>query len=112
MLTEWFNAMSIFARKGFHAITMDVNNNQYSKKSILIYYVFFLIISLLCVIFLPKGLNEEFVDYIKDIFAIFIGFFVTALTFIYDKLNISKIPSQKEIDKMPTKGPIQMTSQG
>lgn len=101
MLTEWFNAMLIFAREGYRNITMDVNHEKFSKKSISLYYVFFLITAFLCVIFLPKGLNEEFVDYIKDIFAIFVGFFVTALTFIYDKLNISKIPSQKQIDEMP-----------
>lgn len=100
MLIEWFKAMLIFIRKGYHALMMDVNNNKYSQKSIVAYYVFFLSISLLCVIFLPKGVNGGFIDYIKDIFAIFIGFFVTALTLIYDKLNISKIPSQDIIDKM------------
>lgn len=100
MLIEWFKAMLIFIRKGYHALMMDVNNNKYSQKSIVAYCVFFLSISLLCVIFLPKGVNGGFIDYIKDIFAIFIGFFVTALTLIYDKLNISKIPSQDIIDKM------------
>lgn len=100
MLIEWFKAMLIFIRKGYHALMMDVNNNKYSQKSTVAYYVFFLSISLLCVIFLPKGVNGGFIDYIKDIFAIFIGFFVTALTLIYDKLNISKIPSQDIIDKM------------
>lgn len=100
MLTEWIKAMRIFVRNGYKAITMDVNSNRYSIKSISIYHCFFVLISLLCVFFLPKGLNEEFIDYIKDIFAIFIGFFVTALTLIYDKLNISKIPSQNEKDGM------------
>lgn len=101
MLTEWFRAMLIFVRKGYHIITKDVNNERYSKKSILVYHIFFLLISLSCVIFLPRGITEDFIDYIKDIFAIFIGFFVTALTFIYDKLNVTKIPSQKSIDRMP-----------
>ena len=101
MLTEWIKAMLIFARNGYHAMTMDVNNKKFSKTSILGYHAFFLVISFVCVIFLPKGISEEFIDYIKDIFAIFIGFFVTALTLIYDKLNISKIPSQNAIDGMP-----------
>lgn len=101
MLTEWIRAIFIFARKGYHAITTDVNNNVFSQRSIMVYHIFFLFISVLCVIFLPNGLNEEFIDYIKDIFAIFIGFFVTALALIYDKLNISKIPSQKDKDNMP-----------
>lgn len=101
MLIEWIKAMQIFAKKGYRAITIDVNNKKYSKQSILAYHIFFLFISSLCVIFLPKGVNESFIDYIKDIFAIFVGFFVTALTLIYDKLNISKIPSQEAIDRMP-----------
>ena len=103
MLIEWIKAMQIFAKKGYRAITMDVNNKKYSKQSIMAYHIFFLFISFLCVIFLPKGVNESFIDYIKDIFAIFVGFFVTALTLIYDKLNISKIPSQEAIDRMPAK---------
>lgn len=65
------------------------------------YHAFFLIISFVCVIFLPKGISGDFIDYIKDIFAIFIGFFVTALTLIYDKLNIARVPTQKVIDRMP-----------
>lgn len=103
MLTEWIKAMLIFANNGYRAITLDVNNRKYSRKSIVVYYAFFLCIPCLCVIFLPNGISEKFIDYIKDIFAIFIGFFVTALTFIYDKLNISKIPSQGEIDSMSAK---------
>lgn len=100
MLAEWIKAMQIFVRNGYHAMTMDVNNKKFSKISILGYHAFFLIISFVCVIFLPKGISGDFIDYIKDIFAIFIGFFVTALTLIYDKLNIAKIPTQKVIDRM------------
>ena len=103
MLIEWIKAMQIFIRKGYRAITMDVNNKKYSKQSIMAYHIFFLFISFLCVIFLPKGVNESFIDYIKDIFAIFVGFFLTALTLIYDKLNISKIPSQDAKDRMLAK---------
>lgn len=50
---------------------------------------------------MPKGINDEFIDYIKDIFAIFVGFFVTALTMIYDKLDVTNVPSQEEKDRMP-----------
>ena len=35
MLIEWIKAMQIFAKKGYRAITMDVNNKKYSKQSIL-----------------------------------------------------------------------------
>lgn len=101
MLTEWIKAMLIFARNGYNAMTMDVNGKKFSKTSILGFHAFFLGISFVCVIFLPKGISGDFIDYIKDIFAIFIGFFITALTLIYDKLNIVKIPTQKIIDRMP-----------
>ena len=100
MLTEWFKAMAIFVRKGYQAITKNVNNEPYSQKSIWLYHIFFVVISLVCVILLPKGIDGEFIDYIKDIFAIFIGFFVTALTMIYDKLDVTKVPSHEEIDRM------------
>ena len=100
MLTEWFKAMAIFVRKGYQAITKNVNNEPYSQKSIWLYHIFFVVISLVCVILLPKGIDSEFIDYIKDIFAIFIGFFVTALTMIYDKLDVTKVPSHEEIDRM------------
>ena len=101
MLTEWFKAMAIFVRKGYQAITKNVNNEPYSQKSIWLYHIFFVVISLVCVILLPKGIDGEFIGYIKDIFAIFIGFFVTALTMIYDKLDVTKVPSHEEIDRMP-----------
>ena len=93
--------MAIFVRKGYQAITKNVNNEPYSQKSIWCYHIFFVVISLVCVILLPKGIDGEFIEYIKDIFAIFIGFFVTALTMIYDKLYVTKVPSQEEIDRMP-----------
>lgn len=44
MLIEWIKAMQIFAKKGYRAITMDVNNKKYSKQSILAYHIFFLFI--------------------------------------------------------------------
>ena len=31
MLIEWIKAMQIFAKKGYRAITMDVNNKKYSR---------------------------------------------------------------------------------
>lgn len=47
------------------------------------------------------GIIDEFTDYIKDIFAIFVGFFVTVLTFVFDKLDMERIPSPDEMDKLP-----------
>lgn len=101
MLNEWLKAIFIFLRKGYQVITKDVNNNKFSTLSIVGFHVFFLAISLIVVICLPKGINSEFIDYIKDIFAILIGFFITALTLIYDKLNITKVPTEEEQNDMP-----------
>ena len=100
MLKEWYNAIKIFIIQGYATIGKDVNNQPFPRQSKFGFHIFFLSISILCAIILPRGIPEEFIDYIKDIFSIFIGFFVTALVFIYDKLNIEKIPSQEEIDNM------------
>lgn len=101
MLKEWFKAMMIFLRNGYHVITRDVNNHRFSKRSIISFHCLFFALSLLVTFGLPHGLSDDFIDYIKDIFAIFIGFFVTALTLIYDKLNLTKLPTKDEINRMP-----------
>lgn len=101
MLKEWLKSMLIFLRNGYQVITKDVNNRKYSRKSIFWFHCFFFLLSLLVVLALPQGINDNFIDYIKDIFAIFIGFFVTALTLIYDKLNLTKLPTEEDINKMP-----------
>lgn len=49
---------------------------------------------------IPNGAIKDFTDYIKDIFAIFVGFFVTVLTFVFDKLDMERIPSPEEMDKL------------
>lgn len=101
MLKEWLKAMMIFLRNGYHVITRDVNNHRFSKSSIIGFHCLFFALSLLVTFGLPQGLSGDFIDYIKDIFAIFIGFFVTALTLIYDKLNLTKLPTKDEINRMP-----------
>lgn len=101
MFREWLKAMMIFFQRGYQSIIRDVNNQKFSTLSVCLYHLFFIGISLVTIVFLPKGISNDFIDYIKDIFAIFIGFFITALTLIYDKLNITKIPTQEENNKMP-----------
>ena len=93
--------MQIFLLNGYQVITKDVNNRKFSKKSIFGFHGLFILLSLLVVLALPQGINDNFIDYIKDIFAIFIGFFVTSLTLIYDKLSLTKIPTKNEINRMP-----------
>lgn len=101
MLTEWLKAMLIFLCNGYQVITRDVNNRKFTNRSIISFHCLFLVLSLLGTFGLPHGLSDDFIDYIKDIFAIFIGFFVTALTLIYDKLSLTKIPTKDEINRMP-----------
>lgn len=101
MLKECVKAMIIFLRNGYQVITRDVNNHKFSNRSILWFHCCFVGLSLLVALGLPQGISNDFIDYIKDIFAIFIGFFVTALTLIYDKLSLTKIPTKAEIDRMP-----------
>lgn len=101
MLKEWLKAMLIFLRNGYQVITRDVNNHKFTCRSIIGYHCLFFVLSLLVTFGLPYGLSDDFIDYIKDIFAIFIGFFVTALTLIYDKLNITKLPTKAAKDSMP-----------
>ena len=101
MLKEWLKAMMIFLKNGHHVIIRDVNNRKFSMWSIFGFYCLFIVLSLIVAFSLPQGISDNFIDYIKDIFAIFIGFFVTALTMIYDKLDVTKVPSHEEIDRMP-----------
>ena len=101
MLKEWLKAMMIFLKNGHYVIIRDVNNRKFSMWSIFGFYCLFIVLSLIVAFSLPQGISDNFIDYIKDIFAIFIGFFVTALTLIYDKLNVTKLPKKESIDRMP-----------
>ena len=101
MLKEWLKAMMIFLKNGHYVIIRDVNNRKFFMWSIFGFYCLFIVLSLIVAFSLPQGISDNFIDYIKDIFAIFIGFFVTALTLIYDKLNVTKLPKKESIDRMP-----------
>lgn len=79
----------------------DINGRPFSKVNRCVYHAFFVLLALSIVFCLPDGISHDFIDYIKDIFAIFVGFFVTVLAFVYDKLDITKIPTQEEMDELP-----------
>lgn len=101
MLKEWIKSLSMYINKSRDVRSRDINGKPYSKSvRVISNYVFMCICILICY-FIPGGVLAEFTDYIKDIFAIFVGFFVTVLTFVFDKLDIERIPSQKEMDKLP-----------
>lgn len=101
MLKEWIKTLWHFIVSAMRVITTDVNGKPFSVASRYVYHAFFVGLTIVIVLCLPNGIGHDFIDYIKDIFAIFVGFFVTVLAFVYDKLDITKIPTQEEMDELP-----------
>lgn len=98
MLIEWIKTLKHYFEKSKSVLAKDINGKPYSKLSKIFYVLSFWVLACIVVLLLPKGLSDGFIDYIKDIFAIFVGFFVTVLCFVFDKLDIEHIPSTKEED--------------
>ena len=67
MFKEWLRAMQIFLLNGYQVITKDVNNRKFSKKSIFGFHGLFILLSLLVVLALPQGINDNFIDYITEV---------------------------------------------
>ena len=101
MLSEWIKSLFDFCNKSKSVLANDINGQAYTSRKILYHKIVFLLIPSLMLYTLPSGFSANFLDYIKDIFAIFVGFFVTVLTFAFDKLNIEQIPNSSEMDKLP-----------
>lgn len=101
MLKEWIKSLSLYINKSREVRSKDVNGQPYSKKSRVKSNFIFISFCILVCFCIPNGVIEDFTDYIKDIFAIFVGFFVTVLTFVFDKLDMERIPSPEEMDKLP-----------
>ena len=99
MLREWIRTLRRFFAKAYNVLAKDINGNAFSKWDQIKYCLIFWVCTLVIVCFMPKGLNNDFINYIKDIFAIFVGFFVTVLCFVFDKLDTEKVPTQEENDK-------------
>lgn len=100
MLTNWIKSIQSFINHWFRLQNHDINGISYSCVQRIMFYLIGILFTFVICYYTPKGFDDEFIDYIKDVFAIFVGFFITALVFAYDKLPIIKIPSQVEIDKM------------
>lgn len=100
MLKEWMITLKRYFEKSNSVLAKDINGKPFSKLSRILYILSFWVLAGAVVWFLPKGLSDVFIDYIKDIFAIFVGFFVTVLCFVFDKLDMEHIPSSEEEDKM------------
>lgn len=101
MLTEWIKSLIAYFKRARQIMYRDVNGTPFSKRSVWLCHAVFLLMTGSVVWSLPNGLSREFIDYIKDIFAIFVGFFVTVLTFVFDKLDVEQVPSEKEMDDLP-----------
>ncbi len=101
MLIEWIKTTWHFLARASEVMAMDVNGKPFTIKSRCVYHSSFVLLALAVILRLPNGISPDFIDYIKDIFAIFVGFFVTVLAFVYDKLDVTNIPTQKEMDELP-----------
>lgn len=101
MFKEWIKTLRRYFKRANNVLAKDINGKPFSKRSQLIFRLSFWVIACLVVWFLPKGLSEVFIDYIKDIFAIFVGFFVTVLCFVFDKLDTKRVLSEEERDVLP-----------
>lgn len=101
MLKEWIRSLCGYYTKANKIIRRNINGEKFSTTNLFIYYLSFVCLAVLIVIGLPSGIPDAFIDYIKDIMAIFVGFFVTVLTFVFDKLDVVTIPTQEEMDKLP-----------
>ena len=96
MFKEWIKTLRRYFQKANGVLAKDINGKPFLKGSQWIYKLSFWIIACAVVCFLPKGLSDGFIEYIKDIFAIFVGFFVTVLCFVFDKLDTRRILSEEE----------------
>lgn len=96
MFIEWMRTLKHFLRSANSVMVKDINGKPFSRCNQILFYLIFWFFACIIVWHLPKGLGCDFIDYIKDIFAIFVGFFVTVLCFVFDKLDTGQILSHEE----------------
>lgn len=101
MLKEWIKSLCLYIDKSKEVRSKDINGKPHSRMNRVIYRSIFVCFCILIGYYVPSGMIDGFTDYIKDIFAIFVGFFVTVLTFVFDKLDMERIPSSEDMDKLP-----------
>lgn len=102
MLKEWTNSILEYLAKTKDVLSKNVNGQPFPLWTRWLSAILLFIVSAIIVFCIPSGFGgTDFIDYIKDILAIFVGFFVTVLTFVFDKLDITPLPTQDEIDQMP-----------
>lgn len=101
MLKEWMITLRRYFQRANSVLAKDINGKSFPKGNLIVYKLAFWGIACVIVAFLPQGLSDGFIDYIKDIFAIFVGFFVTVLCFVFDKLDTERILTPAEEDNVP-----------
>ena len=94
MLKEWIDIIQLFFAKSRDVLKNDVNGK--TIKHIWASYVLFVVITLLLVWGIPKGFSDGFINYATSILSIFVGFFITVLVFVEDKLKPTKLPTKEE----------------
>ncbi len=99
MLKEWIDIIQSFFAKSRDVLKKDVNGK--TIKHIWTSYVFFALITLLLVFGIPKGFSDGFLNYATSILSIFVGFFITVLVFVEDKLKPTKLPTPEEENAKP-----------
>lgn len=101
MFKEWIKTIKHYFSKANSVLSKDINGKEFPKANRICFKLAFVVLACVIVWQLPKGLSDSFIDYIKDIFAIFVGFFVTVLCFVFDKLDTDSVLNQEDKDKLP-----------
>lgn len=100
MFKEWIKTLSHYFKKSSSVLAKNINGKPFTKVNRFFFGLSFWVMACAIVLLLPKGLSDAFINYIKDIFAIFVGFFVTVLCFVFDKLDTERILPPDEEDKL------------
>lgn len=101
MFKEWSNTLSSYFKKADEVLGKNINGIQFPLRSRITFQLLFWGVSIVVVCFIPKGFSDGFIDYIKDICAIFVGFFVTVLCFVFDKLDTEPLLTPDQEDTIP-----------
>lgn len=99
MLREWIDIIQLFFAKSRDVLKKDINGK--TIKHIWVSYVLFVVIVLLLVWGIPRGFSDGFLNYATSILSIFVGFFITVLVFVDDKLKPTKLSTKEEENAKP-----------
>lgn len=101
MFKEWIKTLYSYFKKSSSVLGKNINGVEFSRGGRIAFLLSFWVLSGLIVWRIPQGFSDTFIDYIKDIFAIFVGFFVTVLCFVFDKLDTEQLLAPEQEDSVP-----------